>query len=514
MTRHTVIFIAVVVLIAAPFVLIDNSRFPFSDGAEHGAAVRALAANMLHPGDPMLSAVSGASPRYVPSIFIMALFMKASGLDVLVVLKIFELAGFVLFLIAVALFSKEYFNDAGQAPWSLAFLLFFWGLGWREANAYMFSAILDTAYYPSVVAFSSALLALYFQLRFISSTHQKFLFAAIAVGALCFTNHPVTGIFFLVCSGCLYLEQKGFNKKTVFCYTLTILMALSLTVLWPYYNFWASFKRIAVGEMQNTLDYDLTRQYLYSTPLLRAGPALIGIPVLIFYFIQRQYLLLWGGYAVFGFIYLAGYYCTISLAERVIFFSMCLLQLATSRLAREWLTAASGPVLLLKKRLSILLIVILAGGGALQSVLVFQEFIYPSFSFVSGSLLPRHANPNAMQNELKQYLGPGDIVLSDIFTSWSVPVYTGAKIVALFHSSPHIGDNAVRIRDVEAFYNPKMTSAERDTLVKKYGVTHILLNFKINEKQFEPVMKKTGYPEIVHTDSFCIFRTSKRLPGD
>jgi hypothetical protein len=509
MSRQTFILISLLIVISGPISFIDYAHFPYSDGAEHGAAVRAQAANLLHPGDPMLAEASGASPRYVPSILIMALFMKLSGLDVLAVLKIFVLIGFTFFLIAAALFSKEYFNDAGQAPWSLVFLLFFWGLGWTGANAYMFSAILYTGYYPSVAAFSGALLALYFQLRFMRSKNQVFLAAAIAAGALSFANHPVTGIFFLVCSALLYLEQEGLNKGTVFCFALTLMATLCLAALWPYYNFWDALKRVAAGGMRNTMDYRLTRHYLYSTPLLRAGPAFIGIPVIIFYFIQRQYLMLWGGCAVFGFIYLAGYFVTISLTERFIFFSMCLLQLATSRLAREWFTERPVFTNNLKKMLRVILLIGLSGGVMLQAVFIFQEFILPSFSLASGSVFPRYINPNAMQNELKKYLKPGDVVLSDIYSSWSVPVYTGAKIVALFHSSPHVGDNDPRIRDVEAFYKPSLSSAGRKALLQKYGVTHIFLFFKINGKQLEPVLHEMGYPEIVHTDSFCVFGVPK-----
>ena len=90
MTRNTVIFIIFLIVISTPFALLDYAHFPYSDGAEHGAAVRALAKNMLHPGDPMLNVVSDAeSSRYVPSIFIMALVMKAGNLDVLAVLKLF-----------------------------------------------------------------------------------------------------------------------------------------------------------------------------------------------------------------------------------------------------------------------------------------------------------------------------------------------------------------------------------------------------------------------------------------
>ena len=363
------------------------------------------------------------------------------------------------------------------------------------ANAYMFSAILYTAYYPSVVSFSLAFLALYFQLRFLRSERRAFLVGAVLSGAICFVNHPLTGAFFFICSGLVYLEREGLNKKALSCYTLSIITALCLTVLWPYYNFFASLMTVASGEMQKTMDYSLTHQYLYSKPLLRSGAALAGIPIAVYYLIQRRYVLLWGGVLLFGLLYLYGFYGTISLAERCIFFVLCLLQIAASRLCRE-LSATNiwTAQRRINKIIFYFLILLLAGGIATQSVLTVKEFVYPSFSFAAGSPFPRYVNPNAMQHELKKYLHDGDVVLSDIYSSWSVPVYTGAKIVALFHTAPHVTDNIQRIADVEAFYNVATPNSVRNEIVKKYGVTHIFLNFRIDGKQLEPVLREMGYP--------------------
>ncbi|MCX5902792.1 MAG: hypothetical protein NTV89_04810 [Proteobacteria bacterium] len=510
MSRNTVVFIIFLIVISTPFALLDYAHFPYSDGAEHGAAVRALAEDMLHPGDPILNGINGGSPRYVPSILVMALVMRLFPVDVLVILKLFLIIYFTLFLVSVGLFSSEYFNDSGQAPWSIACLLFLWGLGWNGANAYMFSAILYTAYYPSVVSFSLAFLALYFQLRFLRSERKAFLVGALLSGAFSFVNHPLTGAFFLICSGLVYLEREGLSKKALFCYTLSIITALCLTVLWPYYNFLASLMTVASGEMQKTLDYISTRQFLYSKVLLRSGAALAGIPIASYYLRRRRYLLLWGGVLLFGLLYLYGFYGNLSLAERCIFFVLCFLQIAVSRLCRElsdtnvW-RAQRG----INKVIFYSLILLLGGGIATQAVLTFKEFVYPSFSFAAGSPFPRYINPNAMHHELKKYLRDGDVVLSDVYSSWAVPVYTGAKIIALFHTAPHVTDNIQRIADVEVFYNVTTPNSVRNAIVKKYGVTHIFLHFKIDGRQLDPILEGMGYHKVFRANEFCIFSVLK-----
>jgi hypothetical protein len=510
MSRSTFICIAIIIVSSIPLAIIDYGHFPYSDGPEHGAAVRALSKNLIHPGDPLLNDVSGSSPRYVPSILIMALFMKVSGLDVLVVLKLFEIAGLAFFLISAALFSMEYFSDRGQAPWSIACLLFLWGLGWNGANAYMFSAILYTAYYPSVVSFSMAFLALYFQLRFLRCERRAFLVGVVFSGAICFVNHPLTGAFFFVCSGLVYLEREGLSKKALSCYTLSIITALCLTILWPYYNFFASLMPVVSGEMHKAMDYNLTHQYLYAKPLLRSGAALTGIPIAIYYLMQRRYVVLWGGVLLFGLLYLYGFYGNLSLAERCIFFVLSLLQITTSRLCRELSVKNTWTAQYrINKVIFYFLILLLAGGGAVQAALTVKEFVYPSFSFAVGSPFPRYATPNAMHHELKKYLRDGDVVLSDVYSSWAVPVYTGAKIIALFHTAPHVTDNIQRIADVEAFYNVTTPNSVRNEIVKKYGVTQIFLHFKIDGRQLDPILEGMGYRKVFSANEFSIFSVPK-----
>jgi hypothetical protein len=110
-----------------------------------------------------------------------------------------------------------------------------------------------------------------------------------------------------------------------------------------------------------------------------------------------------------------------------------------------------------------------------------------------------------MQLELKKYLREGDVVLSDIYSSWSIPVYTGARIIALFHTPPHVNDNLERVKAVETFYDGSTTSEERNKIVKKYGVTHILLNFYIAGKGLESVLEEMGFSVITRGTSFCLY---------
>ena len=511
--HKTFILIAIILVIYLPLSLLDYNHFPYSDGTEHGAAVRELAKNMVTPEDPMLANHSGNSPRFVPSVLLMAFVMKLLDLDVLVVLKIFLIVYFALFLVAASLFSKEYFDDPGQAPWSVISLLFLWGSGWTGANAYMFSALLYTSYFPSVVSFSLALLALYFQLRFLRYNKKWFLVAEILLGSIAFINHPLTGIFFFICSGLLYLEKKGFNQKALAQYALSAGAALLLILLWPYYSLFATLLKVATGEMGQAADYQITQHYLHSNFLVRSGPALAGIPCIILFLKRKSYLMLTGGFVIFSLIYLTGYVFRISLTERFVFFIMFSLQLAASRMCREWFSSLPLQQGTRKIIASVLVCLILLG-MIIQGVLVSIKFITPVFAFKPGTPFPTYVTPNAMQLELKNYLSDKDVVLSDIYSSWSIPVYTGAKIIALYHTSPHVNNNLERIEAVETFYDLETSNQSRKAILNKYNITHVLLNFKTAGRDLEPFLKEMDFPVVARGADFCLFSISPPTGDD
>jgi hypothetical protein len=50
-------FVIIILIFSIPLAMLDYAHFPFSDGAEHGAAVRVLAQNFITPDDPCLRAI-------------------------------------------------------------------------------------------------------------------------------------------------------------------------------------------------------------------------------------------------------------------------------------------------------------------------------------------------------------------------------------------------------------------------------------------------------------------------
>ncbi|MEI6128294.1 MAG: hypothetical protein WCQ99_17235, partial [Pseudomonadota bacterium] len=381
------------------------------------------------------------------------------------------------------------------------------GIGWTGANAYMFSALVYTAYYPSVVGFSLVLLALYYQLLYLRTGRIRFFALEILAGGFAFVNHPPTGLFFFICSGLLFVERGGSVKKTFACYSASVAAALVLMAVWPYYDFFSSLVTVSSGEMGKTWDYQETRRYLYSMPFLRVGPALAAIPFVVLCLVRKRFLMLGLGWLLCSLIYISGYFLHINLAERFIFFSMFFLQVAASRISIELKNnIAPGSGANFQSISAKFFALFLICGVLIQAALVAKEYVVPALSRTSAFPFFVYKSPNAMQRSLGSSLSAGDVVLSDVPTSWAIPVYTGAKIIVLFHTPPHVINNARRIKDVVDFYSLSTNNVERRRILDKYGVTRVVLNFKVGDSRaLEPVLHEMGLPLLVRKEDFCIF---------
>jgi hypothetical protein len=346
------------------------------------------------------------------------------------------------------------------------------------------------------------LLSLYFLLKYLKDCEKGNFIWCCILGGVAFVNHPLTGAFFFIAVFFLLLERLTSLKRCLVLFGLIITVAVSFSLQWPYYQFFDSFASIASGAMAQTDDYQMTWQYLHSDRLLRIGPALVAVPLIFILMFKRKHLMVTGSFVVFTFIYVFGYFTKTSLSERFIFFIIFTLQLAFSLFWASCWEKNSG----FKKGFYSVTICLAA---CLQFYFVFGEFIEPAFTVrTERPFISRDSSPNKVFKDLRKYLNEGDVVLSDIYSSWSLPVYTGVKIIALWHTPPHVKDNFNRTEDIKRFFNPEVDKTERKHILDKYSVTHILLNHHVNgdsNKLIEPHINRLGYPVVAKNDDFSIF---------
>ena len=226
-----------IVILFVPFAFQVIPWFEWSDGCEHAAAIRELNYSLLSPLNPHLDLPGETSPRYVPSIIIMAAVQKIFTCDVFTLLGFSSLVSFVFLGFGVYYFTKEYFQDEVQPVYTLLSLLFLWGRGWDGANSIMFSSLVYNAYYPSIISFILIFFALTAMLKFLRHRMLSYFSAFVIVSSLAFVNHPLTGFILFFITAILIVSEGYVEKRIVALFFLSFLIALMVTSLWPYYSF-------------------------------------------------------------------------------------------------------------------------------------------------------------------------------------------------------------------------------------------------------------------------------------
>jgi hypothetical protein len=465
-------YIFAFLLISFIFIPCAFLTYPFfdnTDGCEHTAAAKELTYSFTKPHNPLLNLPGRTSPRFVPSVIMMAIVQKIFSPGLFTLIGFSSIASFLLLGVGIYLFSKEYFQDEKQPLYTLFCVLFLWGKGWEESNSYMFSSLIPFAYYPSVVSFALMPLSLFFLLRYLHGGKRRHASVFIALSSFILLNHPVTGFLYSFVTLILITTEGYGQKNTLFLFAITFLIALGFTALWPYYPFFKSFFYVASGKAKQFWDYGITHAYLYSDLFKRIGPAFLGIIPLVYFGMRKEHLFLVLGFLSCLLFYALGYFLDISLGERFVFFCLFFSQLAFSRILKLLIEErASFKNSLVAKLATILFLSALVGGMGNQLFMTGKIYL--------PLLLKRSPHPMEKYLILQKHLRRGDTVLADVFTSWPLPCITGAKVVSLYHNSPLIPENAERLSDAVTFFR---SPNERKRIVEKYHITHVLINRKL-----------------------------------
>jgi hypothetical protein len=206
-------------------------------------------------------------------------------------------------------------------------------------------------------------------------------------------------------------------------------------------------------------------------------------------------------------IYAAGYVLHISLAERFIFAVTFSAQILTSRFAYTlWKSAQQGTTLFLKKTYRALLILLIGCGIFGQASLCFQQYLLPNFTACSEFPYLSYLDPNAMHKQFAHHMGPGDIVFSDVFTSWGIPLYTGAKIVSLYHTPPHVPDNRERKATVERFFDPALDNHQRLQILRHFNATRLVVYVPLADPETRKQIAIMGLPLMMQNDTVAVYK--------
>lgn len=479
---------------------------------EHAATIKEWMTDLWNPGNPHLSTNDG-SARYAPYFFVLTLLGKLFQLTALEALGIGGILNAAILLFGIYLFTKAYFNSDWAPVISLIVFLGGWGMGWIWASNYQLRSLFYVISYPATFSFALSLVAFWLVLKLLRESHPNwisFIAFALSISTL-LVVHPPTGSFALASSASLIIFEphvKWLQRAKVIC----VLFVGSVAVeLWPYFSTWglilhsshsawdmnpiingsSSWTKLTFNDdLLNLLRTDhplLPVEKSFYSPIFIAGtigPALLGLPILLYSFIRGQHK--W--FVLAGFIMmLAGYLSeplfNAPLGHRFLYFMVFYLHLAIIGFLVHGLglpikDRATHPSCLTVSCLAVMVVSFIGNIGL--AVIMFAGY-HPQLSNNPPYRLEKLQRYSKLQpvmldsSRIGQLLSDDAVVIGLPWEIWPIPTFSG-KVTAINHPNPFVLDGAARYAESTLFFYPNVAKETRQMILTKYGVTHILLN--------------------------------------
>jgi len=236
---------------------------------------------------------------------------------------------------------------------------------------------------------------------------------------------------------------------------LVLAAAAGVALVWPYFSLWALATGASVPNTRN--------MPMYSWPLLRTFPALLGVPPLIVNGRRSGRWSVAAWVAILFVIYLVGFATGNYVFGRVIFFMVFLLQLELARfVVRRESTSIAGdawPAWILWTGAAVALCVTLSARPLVRTArdVRWGERTGDEYAF--------------LRDDVGQY----DVMMTEGRSS-SVAASFGGKLVAAENPLPFVAESTQRTRrsDVATFFSAATTERERRELLRKYDVSFVL----------------------------------------
>jgi hypothetical protein len=420
------------------------------------ATIQELAARPFQPHDPLLGGARSFAflNPYLLALGLVARWTGARAFDVLVTQGLVNL---VLLLSAFYAFVAVWLQRRSAAFYGLLFLLFLWGRDpWLYSGFFHLRSLTLVTPYPSAFSTAVALGSLAALPRLLAAGLGVWTAVLLTVAALLWSTHPLTALFFS-----FGLVAWSLHTARPFRYWVALGLVLGgglgLALAWPLYPV-AELLFAQTGVVHEGNDA------MYSDPLPRVAPALLGVPFVLLRLRRapRDPLALFAlgliGVVVYG--GLSGQWTY----GRLIQHAVLTLQLALADAAAAW---EASPA---RSR---------SGGFARRLLAPVASALLVAASW--SSAIQPGLEESARRGDsrwlgfLADHVGRDEVVLTDLETCWYVPSFSG-KVVAYPMKLPFVPDYDERVAAVQRFFERGVGEAERRRTLERYGVTHVLFD--------------------------------------
>lgn len=491
----------------------------WADYWEHTATLTEWMRNLTAPGNPHL-ADGSSSARYIPVFLLLAALGQATGLDAVALMGISAVLNYALVVAGLYLFSRSYFANPWAPTVAFLVLLACWGVPWIWSNLYELRSLFMTASYPSTFVFGTALLSLWLTLRFMRG--QAGLFATLGLllvfSALMFVSHALTGVFAVVSCCLLALTERDAPVSLRSFVVFVMLGGTLLAELWPFFSVWDVIlaKSDTVDDRTwqafSGLDAMLERArsgawyHMFFDPrqfVVALGPALLGVPLCLWLLLRREHWFIPLGAVLMSGPLVLNVFYQVALAHRFLLYLVFFLHLAIVwailALFAHWSAqrrrGATTPVLTAGVLATGIAIVGLACAhvGLLVGDYFGQHLKYTLELVDKRRALPGELSAPQLYTQLTEPLPADAVVIGDARLTWPLPTFRGkAMSLPENHENSLVRDQFVRVAAEQRFIGPDTPAAERAEIVRRYAVTHALINQRTAEPELMRWLQDNG----------------------
>ena len=423
---------------------------------EHSAVVRELSTHPVHARHPLLlvDAPHAFANPYALAVATLAWITGVSSVSALSAASLFNL---LMLFVALRVFARRFVPDAPEAAafYLLLFMLLLWGQEpWEFSGFFHVNAINHTLAYPSACAFWLSLFLLAFNERRISERRPLLVVLLVPMIAFVLLVHPP--VFLFVATGLVAMALDAPERRRELIVSIAALaIAFALALTWPYFPLWDLLTKDSAA-------FNANNAAMYSQPLLRIFPVIVGVPMLVASVRRtgRWSLAAWTA-MLFG-LYLVGYVTASYNYGRVIFFVVFLLQLEIARFATQLEaapTARGAP----RRRL-----LVTAAALAACALLSARSLLSAARDTLWG--VRTDAGYGFLRHDVPQY----DVMMADLRTGW-VAASFGGKLVSAQHPLAFVSGSDQRSRrdDVRTFFDAATSQADRERILGRYRASYV-----------------------------------------
>jgi hypothetical protein len=481
-------FLAVSVLLVAYVALCTHWRDGIlgADAWEHHRTIVCLVEQLWHPGNPTY-ATDDKSIRFSPYTVAQALICRATGWTPYDAPSAAAVFNTVLLFAGVWCLLRE-FGEKSSAAAVLVVMVGLYGKAPGYANSYALADLPWHQVNPSTFAFAVTLFAWVLFLRAVSAGRAgPGLLAASVLAGVAMLDHAMTGLFALLglLLFALTVPPRRSLPRAVLYLVLVGTGAAAICIAWPWYSF------LQAVRLNPDNDYWFNPYSLQAMLTVWAWPAyLCGLAALaVRRPIVRIFLL---GSVVSLVIAVGDFVLRSPTIARLPLPAMILLHVPIGIFchAHGLFRPATWP-----RRLRALVqaddaeryLAIVATMVALSycGSLAPQLYEVATTPYLARPYLARLTGKpaklvryRALLDQLLQRIGPHDVALSDMETSWMIPSSRG-RIVAASHFELFVKRQPERRADVTAFFDEAVGADRRLEILRTHHVRWIVLNFAV-----------------------------------